>query len=88
MKKKKILTEEELMCKYSHRIIKAASLRQVIGLQTHKMTHAQTSDLIQIGQRMSNMLYNMKQATDVPLEWRDTGEKLHQLWDKVQLSRP
>ena len=53
-------------------------------VRTTKLTHAQKSALIQIGQRMSNMLYNMAQNFDVPKEWRDAGKDLQLQWDKAR----
>lgn len=53
-------------------------------VRTSGMTTAQKSHLIMIGQRMSNLLYNMKQSKEIPQDWRNNAQELQEEWDEVR----
>lgn len=44
----------------------------------------QLERVIRCGQKMSNVLYNIKQAKDVPEPWRSTAEILQTEWDSLK----
>ena len=61
--------------------------RQVKIVTMKRLTQAQRTDLIMIGQRMSNVFYNMNQQDDVPESWRKSGKELQQEWDAIRWGR-
>ena len=49
-----------------------------------RFTHAQKTDLLQIGQRMSNILYNLAQDEKVPDGWRELARDWYTNWDEAK----
>ena len=50
-------------------------------------TAGQKRALLELGQRMSNVFYNMKQSTDVPESWRIQAEYFVKEWDEISRGR-
>jgi hypothetical protein len=53
-----------------------------------RLSQKQRTDLIQVGQRMSNLLFNMaQQSKGVPEEWRNSGKELQVEWDAIRFPK-
>ena len=53
-----------------------------------RLSQKQRTDLIQVGQRMSNLLFNMAQESrNVPEEWRKWGKELQVEWDAIRFPK-
>lgn len=50
------------------------------------LTQSQRTDLIQIGQRMANVFFNMKSDEKVPIAWREWAKILQTDWDRLRNS--
>lgn len=48
-----------------------------------KLSQAQRDQLIGVGQRMANWLYNTKQMSELPQRIRNEAERLQKEWDAV-----
>jgi len=46
-------------------------------------TAGQKRALLELGQRMSNVFYNMKESADVPESWRKQAEHFVREWDAI-----
>ena len=58
---------------------------RIVTMKT--LTQAKRTDLIMVGQRMSNVFYNMDQQSDVPETWRKIGKQLQMEWDQIRSGR-
>ena len=63
---------------------KKAGKRPVLILRVGKLTHAQKTDLIQVGQRMSNWFYNSAQNLDYLESERNVMTSLRLEWDAIR----
>ena len=63
---------------------KKAAKRPTLILRVGKLTHAQKTDLIQIGHSMSNWMYNTAQNTELPECLRDGMTELRLKWDAIR----
>ena len=53
-------------------------------VSTGKLSRKQTTDLIQIGQRMSNMCFNLKQSDKFEPNLRQSFRELQEEWDAIK----
>ena len=58
--------------------------REVKIIKVSHLTAAEKSDLLQVGQRMANVLYNMKTDKQVPESWREWAKILQTKWDAIR----